>query len=234
MIDLTGRIVVVTGAAGHLGRAVVAKAAAAGARLALLDRSPDRLDPVAAEAENVIRLSGLDLTDSREVEQALGAVTDRFGRLDGVVCTVGAFHASAGLGADDWSVWETMLTANLRATLVACQAALPRLTSPGGRIIAVGARPALVAPAGMAAYAAAKSGVLRLIESLAAEQAERGITANTVLPSIIDTSDNRKAMPKADPSRWVTPDAIADVILFLLSDMPRAISGAAIPVYGRS
>jgi NAD(P)-dependent dehydrogenase (short-subunit alcohol dehydrogenase family) len=234
MIRLAGRVLLIAGAAGSLGSAVAEAADRAGARLALVDRDADRLGQVVGDGADVLRVGGTDLGQRHVARDVVAAVVDRFGRLDAVVTTIGGFHVGPGIAEEGWAPFETMIDVNLRPTVHLLEAATPRLAAPGGRIVTIGARPALSAPAGMAAYAAAKSAVVRLTEALAAEQAERGITANCVLPSIIDTPANRAAMPDADCSRWVTPEALADVILFLVSDLSRAISGAAIPVYGRA
>lgn len=234
MMDLQGRVLLIAGAAGTLGAAVAAAGHRAGARLALLDRDEARLARAVTGAADVLRLVCPDVCERSAARDAVEAVLDRFGQLDAVVATIGGFHAGPGVAEAGWEPFDLMIAVNLRPTVALMTAAIPHLTAPGGRIVTVGARPALSAPAGMAAYAAAKAGVMRLTEALAAEQAERGITANCVLPSIIDTPANRAAMPDADFARWVAPDAVADVILFLVSDRSRAISGAAIPVYGRA
>jgi NAD(P)-dependent dehydrogenase (short-subunit alcohol dehydrogenase family) len=127
-----------------------------------------------------------------------------------------------------------LLTANLKTTVAAIQAILPRLPADGGRIVTVGARPGLSGPKGLAAYSASKAAVLRLTESLSEELKHRGVTVNCVLPSTIDTPENRQAMPDADHSRWVPAHDIAEVIAFLLSDSARSVTGALIPVYGRA
>src|SRR5204862_112771 len=137
--------------------------------------------------------------------------------------------------AQTWADWEAMLAANLKTTVAACQAVVPRLLDRGGgRIVTVGARGGLAGGAGTAAYAAAKAGVMRLTESLSEELKDKGVTVNGVLPSIIDTPQNRAAMPTADAARWVPPEDIAAVVLFLLSDAARSVTGALIPIYGRA
>lgn len=234
MSDLDGRVLLVTGAAGSLGAAVATAGHGAGARLALLDRDADGLARVVPEASGIVRVTCPDLGQRDAARAAVATVIDRFGRLDAVVATIGGFHAGPGVAEEGWAPFDLMIDANLRPTVTLLAAALPHLTAPGGRVVTVGARPALSAPAGMAAYAAAKAGVVRLTEAVGAEHAERGITANCVLPSILDTPANRAAMPQADFARWVTPAALADVILFLVSERSRAISGAAIPAYGRA
>lgn len=234
MLDLTDRVVLIAGAAGNLGRAVARAAARCGASLALIDRDEATLAGIAMPGGRVMLLPGVDLADDSATRAAVAAVIEKLGRLDGLVATVGGFHAGPGVAAEGWGPFQQMIELNLRPIVALAAAASPWLTSPGGRIVTVGARPALAAPAGLAAYAAAKSAVIRLTESFAAESADRGITVNCVLPSILDTPQNRAAMPDADPARWVAPEALADIVVFLLSDLSRAITGAAIPVYGRS
>jgi NAD(P)-dependent dehydrogenase (short-subunit alcohol dehydrogenase family) len=231
MTDLSDRVVVITGSTGNLGQATVARLAAAGARLVLLDRGQRAAAPA---SERVMTLSGLDLTDETAMATALEAAKARFGRIDALVATVGGFEGGSPVQETGWDVWERMLAANLKTAVAACRAAIPHLLERGGRIVTVGARPALSGVAGLAPYAASKAALLRLTESLSQELLDRGVTVNCIAPSIIDTPENRAAMPKADPGRWVPPGDLAEVILFLLSDGARSISGATIPVYGRA
>jgi NAD(P)-dependent dehydrogenase (short-subunit alcohol dehydrogenase family) len=157
----------------------------------------------------------------------------RFGGIDALVNVAGGFRWEL-LRDGEVETWDELYAINLRTAVVACKAALPALLERGrGRIINVGAGAAARAAAGMGAYAASKSGVERLTESLAAELRDRGVTVNAVLPGIIDTPRNRADMPDADFARWVAPEAIADVIVFLASDAARAVTGAAVPVFGR-
>jgi NAD(P)-dependent dehydrogenase (short-subunit alcohol dehydrogenase family) len=138
------------------------------------------------------------------------------------------------LADGDIDVWDQMYAVNLKTAVVACKAALPYLVAAGtGRIINIGAGAAAKAAAGMGAYTAAKSGVMRLTESLSQELIDRGITVNAILPGTIDTPQNRSDMPDADRTRWVSPQEIADVVLFLASNAARAVTGVAIPVFGR-
>jgi len=157
----------------------------------------------------------------------------RFGGIDVLVNVAGGFRWELVEGGQ-LETWDEMYAMNLRTAVVSSRAALPALLERGrGRIVNVGAGAALRATAGMGAYAASKSGVERLTEALAAELKDRGITVNAVLPGTIDTPRNRADMPDADFARWVAPEAIADVIVFLASDAARAVTGAAIPVFGR-
>ena len=154
--------------------------------------------------------------------------------MDALVNTVGAFRGGKPVHEADVADWDLLFNANVRTTLMCCRAVIPQmLKQKRGKIINVSSREGLEAHAGLAAYAASKSAVLRLTEALAAELKASDINANCILPSVIDTPENRAAMPKADFSQWVAPEAIADVILFLTSDAARAIHGAAVPVYGK-
>ena len=232
MLDLSSQVVVVTGASGNLGRAVSTLLAQAGATQVLLDRSLQS-EPI-DNPDQTLDAGGLDLTDPEAIAAILDQAVQRFGRVDGLVSTVGAFAGGTPVHEQDWAVWDAMLTANLRTALAACQAVVPHLIDHGGRIVLVGARPGTAGVGGMAAYSASKAAVLRLSESLADELKSKGVTVNCVLPSIMDTPQNRAAMPKADVTRWVPLEDVARVILFLLSDAARSITGASIPVYGRS
>jgi NAD(P)-dependent dehydrogenase (short-subunit alcohol dehydrogenase family) len=229
-MTLKARVVAVTGGSGQLGKAVVRAALDAGAEVAVLDRSR----PAAPPPAGVLALPGLDLADAEAARQALNTVAEHFGGLDALVNVAGAFHYET-LEHGGLEAWDLLYRANLRSAVSASRAALPHLLRRRrGRIVNIGAAAAVAkAAVGIGAYAASKAGVLKLTESLAEELKDRGITVNAVLPSIIDTPANRAAMPDADFSRWVAPQAIADVIVFLLSDRASAVTGAAIPVVGR-
>ena len=230
---MTSRVVAITGAFGALGRVVAEVAAKRGARVAALDYGPQ---PPAGLEESLgpesLCLGGLDLAKPEAAEAAFTRVIDRFGRLDALVNIAGGFVWEKIEGASA-SSWDRMFTLNLKTTLNASQAALPHLMASGaGRIVNIGAAAALNAGAGMGPYGASKSAVHRLTESLAAEFKRRGVTVNAVLPSIIDTPANRATMPNEDFTRWVQPQDLASVILFLASDEARAVTGALLPVTG--
>lgn len=234
MFDFSGRVALVTGAAGNLGRAVAQRLHEAGARTILADRNGEALGSLFGEpgSGHMVR-GGLDLTDEAAVAGLVRDALQQFGGLDLLVNTVGGFRGGPLLHDTDLADWDVLLSVNLRTTLLTCRAVMPHfLARSSGSIVNVGARPALAGMAGLAAYSAAKAGVLRLTESLAQEVKDAGIRVNCVLPAMIDTPDNRAAMPDADTGTWVPPEAIADVILFLCSDAARAVTGAAIPVYG--
>jgi len=227
--SLFGKAIAVTGGFGALGRAVGDALVVSGARVALIDKAP----PTHGVPEGVLSLGGIDLTDPAQAREALGRVASHFDRLDGLVNVAGAFRWEKIEGGSV-ELWDRLYSLNVRTALLASQAALPHLLACGnGRIVNVGALAAERAGLGMGAYAASKAGVARLTEAMAEEFKDRAITVNAVLPHIIDTPANRDDMPQADVSRWVTPGALAEVILFLLSDAAAPVTGALIPVKGR-
>lgn len=221
------RVVLVTGGHGALGAAVVQTALADGLKVAIIDHAKGHGAP-----DGVLELGGVDLTDPASAQQAVDAAGDHFGRIDALLNIAGGFVWQT---TDDAApAWDKMFALNLATALNASRAALPWLkASDEGRIVNVGANAALKSAAGMGAYAASKSGVHRLTESLAEELKSTSVTVNAVLPSILDTEQNRKDMPDADPSRWVAPADLARVILFLASPEGRAVTGALVPVVGK-
>jgi NAD(P)-dependent dehydrogenase (short-subunit alcohol dehydrogenase family) len=235
-MDETQDVVLITGAAGNLGVATAAVLRQRGARLVLVDRTLAKLERAhgaASRSHDELLVGDVDLTDPATLTAVVARASERFGTVDGLVNTVGAFRAGKPLQDEDLATWDLLHAVNVRTALVACRAVLPGMLARGrGRIVNVASRDALVGGAGEAAYAASKAALLRMTESVAAECRGRGVTASCVLPGTIDTPQNRAALP-ADPNgRLVPAGAIADVIAFLLSDAARAISGAAIPVYG--
>ncbi len=237
MLDLKDSVFIVTGATGNLGQAATRVLFGSGARLALTDRSVEEkfgeVFPDLAGSERVLAQAA-DLTDPGSVAGMVSAVAARFGRIDGLVNIAGGFRAGNPVHELDLETWDYLLNLNARSVLLACRAVIPHLIAAGGgRIVNVGAKAALSGGANMAAYSASKAAVLRLTESMAAELKGHNITVNAVLPGTIDTPQNREEMPRADTSKWVAPDALADVIAFLCSKQARAVTGALIPVYGQ-
>jgi NAD(P)-dependent dehydrogenase (short-subunit alcohol dehydrogenase family) len=225
---MDGKVVVVTGASGALGSVVAEAALARGARVAGVDYAPTQL----AATPSRIELGGVDLSDPAQAKTAIDAVAAHFGRLDALINIAGGF-AFETVADGDPKTWQRMYALNVLTALNASRSAIPHLAaSSAGRIVNVGAMGALQAGAGMGAYAASKAGVHRLTEALAAE-CKGKITVNAVLPSTIDTPANRASMPKADFAKWVRPQELADVMLFLISDAASAVTGALLPVSGR-
>ena len=238
MFDFSRQVVLVTGAAGNLGGAVADAFRRAGARLILADRAPDRLPrlfpDLAGSADHYLATS-VDLTDENAVQAMVDEGLRRFGRIDVLVNAAGGYRGGTPLHETPLDAWDLMFSINARTVYVVSRAVVPAMLRQGsGKIVNVSARAALQAGAKMGPYSAAKSAVLRLTEAMSAELKGAGIHVNCVMPSTIDTPENRESMPKADPNRWVTPEALADVILFLASDAARAMHGAAVPVYGLS
>ena len=224
---MSERVIAITGGHGVLGRAVVEAALAEGLRVAVIDHARGQSAP-----DGVLELGGVDLTDSASAQTAIDAVAAHFGRLDALLNIAGGFVWQTTDDADP--AWAKMFALNVATALNASRAALPHLkASPEGRIVNVGANAALKSAAGMGAYAASKAGVHRLTESLAEELKDTSVTVNAVLPSILDTAQNRADMPDADPAKWVQPSDLTRVMLFLASPDSRAITGALIPVTGR-
>lgn len=233
-MGLSGKVFAVTGGFGILGLAVGRAAAALGARVALIDRStaPEaaQLPPPLSDA---LLLGGVELSELEAARQAFERVAQHHGGVDVLVNVAGAFRWQT-LEAGDLANWDLLYRINVMTAVMSSRSALPHLRRRGrGAIINIGAAAAAKAAAGMGAYASSKAGVAKLTESLADELKDAGITVNAVLPSIIDTPANRADMPTADFSRWVTPEAVADVILFLASDSARSVTGALVPIYGR-
>jgi NAD(P)-dependent dehydrogenase (short-subunit alcohol dehydrogenase family) len=234
-MEFADRTVVVTGAAGNLGRAVAAAFAARGANLALIDRSEDLLRKVYPGDESRRLLVAADLLDAAQTQAAIARAAQRFGRIDVLANIAGGFRMGEAVHETTDATWNFLLDINMRTLLNTVRAVVPQmLAAGGGKIVNVGAASALKGAALMGAYVAAKSAVIRLTETMALELRERNVNVNCVLPTIIDTPENRAAMPDADPKRWVAPEALADVIVFLASDAARAVHGAAVPVAGLS
>lgn len=224
MQQMQGKVVVVTGAAGVLGAAAVARARELGAIVA-------RIDHAQARDSDALSIGGVDLSDAEAAQAAMDAVRREAGRIDALLNIAGGF-AWSKLADSTPDLWRRMTRINLDTAVNASRAALPYLAEFDGAIVNVGANSALQAGAGMGAYAAAKAGVHKLTESLAAEMKGK-VRVNAVLPSIIDTPANRKDMLDADPAAWVQPAELARVMLFLASSDASAVTGALVPVTGR-
>src|SRR2546421_4776169 len=221
--------VMLTGAAGNLGRAVAAAFAEAGANLVLLD-----LKGKLQESDRQLFVA-TDLLNPESVQAAVDKAVQRFKRIDVLCNLAGAFRMGSPVHETSDKDWNFLFDVNARTVLHTARAVVPvMLKAGGGKIVNVGAFAAQKGAAQMGAYVAAKSAVIRLTETMAAELRERNINVNCVLPTIIDTPENRAAMPEADPTRWVAAQDLARVIVFLASDAARAIHGAALPVTGLS
>ncbi len=234
-MDIRGRVTVVTGAAGTLGRAVAAAFAAEGAKLVLVDIAAKGLEAAyGGESDTKLPLV-VDLSQPTAIAGALAGAEKRFGPVE-IVCNVaGGFNMGPAVHETNDEFWRGLMDLNAGTVLNMARAVVPGMIAAGfGRIVNVAAMGGVTGKGNMAAYSASKSVVIRLTESMSAELRDKGINVNCVMPSIIDTPPNRADMPDADFSRWVAPAALAEVILFLASDKARAIHGASIPVVGLS
>ena len=232
------RVVMITGSAGNLGLAVSRAFLDARASLVLIDRAPDRLAhlfPELVNSEDHFLAQSVDLTDANAVAETVDEALRRFDRIDVLINAAGGYRAGPSVDATPLEDWDFIFNLNARSIFIASRAVIPAMRRQRrGKIINVASRSALRGEANAALYSASKSVVVRLTESMAAELRDAGINVNCVLPGIIDTPINRKAMPNGDFSRWVQPEALAEVIAFLASDAAREVTGAAVPVYGRS
>lgn len=219
---MQGKVVVVTGAGGALGGAVARIAEERGATVARIDLG---------KLEGALAYGGVDLSDFTAVQRVMDDIKAKAGAIDALLNIAGGFRFQT-LAEGDLAGWDKMFAINVKTAAHASKAALPHLIAAKGHIVNVGALGAVKAGAGMGAYAASKQGVMKLTESLA-EELKGKVTVNAVLPSTIDTAANRKDMPDADFAKWVTPAELAEVMLFLASDVASAITGALVPVTGR-
>lgn len=228
-----GKTIVVTGAAGNLGQAVAIAFAAEGAYLILVDVDAGRLEEVFPGVSHMHEKLAVDLRDEAATASALAQVFSE-GRSCNVLCAIaGGFHMGEPVHETPAEVWDLMLGLNAQTLLSAVKAVVPGMVAQGeGRVVTVGAAAARSGVAGMGAYTASKSMVMRVTEAMAAELAGKGVTVNAVLPSIIDTPQNREAMPGVDPGKWVKPADLAAVVTFLASPEARSVSGALLPVTG--
>jgi len=234
MFDFTDEVVVVTGADGNVGAAAARAFYAAGASVALVGRRREKLAATFGtempETEGVLYVAA-DLTEEEAVGAGVAQIVARYGRIDALINVAGGFKAGTAVHETPLSTWDFMLNLNARTVFLMSRAVIPyMLARQKGKIVSVAARAGLEGAANMAAYAAAKSAVVRLTESMAAELKAHHINVNCILPGAIDTPQNRAHSPQADFRQWVQPEAVADVLLFLASDAARAVHGAAVPV----
>jgi len=236
-MEFENKVVVITGAAGNLGKAVAAAFGARGAWLALLDISDEGLAATRDALPSQVAAMCLktNLLEADSVTAAVDEVMEGYGRIDVLANIAGGFTMGPLLHETADRDWDFMMGLNARSVFHMARATVPHmLAAGGGRIVSVSARAAREGKAKMGPYCASKAAVITLTETLAAEHKHAGINCNCILPGTVDTPQNRESMPGADHAKWVPPAALADVILFLASDAARCVTGAAIPVYGQS
>lgn len=232
---LQAKTILITGATGALGSTVTYEFAQTQAHLVLTSRSEKKLERLAAEidlpAERVLTVAA-DVTQADGVGNLVATVANHFGQIDVLLNIAGGWSGGKPVGETAVEDWDRMIALNLRSAFLLSRAVLPGMLDAGwGRIVHISSKTAVTPRAKQAAYAVSKMGLITLTEVIAAEVKGSGVTANVILPSIIDTPDNRKFMPKADPAKWVEPESIAATMSFLCSDDAAAINGARIPIY---
>lgn len=236
-MELRNQTAIVTGASGNLGAKVVHALAREGVRLVL--PYVEELKPESLlewlDSKRIEHLAfPADVADADQVRSMAFEAQNRFGTIDILVNCVGALGKARPVEEIEPAEWDRILNLNLKSAFICSRAVLPWMKEQKrGRIVNIGARAGLRASPLYGAYAAAKAGLIRLTEVIAAENKKFDITANVIIPSVLDTPENRKAMPKDDPAKWVKPEELAKVVLFLLSDSAKAINGSTIEVPGR-
>ena len=233
-----GKLALVAGGTGGLGRAVSLAFLEQGWTVAVTYRRREEwnsLQSAAGASKDRLQGYGVDVTDETAVSGLIDSVAIKHGRIDALVNTVGGYAGGVRLWELDTKVFEQMLALNLRSGFMLSRAVVPvMLKQDSGSIVNVAAKAAFDHASGAAAYAASKAAAVAMMDSLAADLKGTGVRVNSILPSIIDTEANRKAMPKSDFAKWPKPEDIARVILFLCSDDAKVVHGAALPVYGDS
>lgn len=234
--EFEGKVVVITGAAGNLGRAVARRFADGGARLVLVDRSAERLQALAQELAVESLIQTTDVGSPEAVDTMVSEIEARFGQIDVLAHTVGGYAAGQPVQALDLDILDKMMNLNVRPVYVTAGRIARHMVENNvqGKIVIVLARAALKGSKNGSAYTASKAAAQRVMESLSAEVRDNGINVNGVMPSTIDTPPNREAMPNADFSKWVTAEDIASTITFLASDGAKALHGSSIEVYNRA
>lgn len=234
----SGKLVLIAGGTGGLGRAVSLAFLEQGVKLVVTYQQQKEFDDLKrAAGSSAASLQGhrVDVTEEAAVDQLVQRVMTEYGRLDVIVNAVGGYAGGVKFWDMDPKVFERMMALNLRSGYAISRAVVPAmLKQRSGAIINIAAKAAIDHAGGAAAYVASKAAAVAMMDSLAADLKGTGVRVNSILPSIIDTEANRRAMPSADFAQWPKPEDIARVILFLCSDDAKVVHGATVPVYGDS
>ncbi|MEZ4667153.1 MAG: SDR family NAD(P)-dependent oxidoreductase [Anaerolineae bacterium] len=231
--EFVGKVVMVTGANGNVGQAVARRFAGAGAKLIVVGRSEKDLESIAQETGGMVGVA--DVTDPASVDTLVKQVEANYGKIDVLAHTVGGYAAGLPVHETGLDVWDKMLTLNAKSVFVTCGRVAKHMVDQkvAGRIIAILSKDAYKGRAKAAAYAASKAAAQRVLDSMSAELGGNGITVNGIVPTMIDTPQNRASSPNADFSKWVKPGEIADAIAFLALDSSSAINGISLDIAGR-
>jgi NAD(P)-dependent dehydrogenase (short-subunit alcohol dehydrogenase family) len=236
MYDFSNKVVLITGGTGALGITLTQRFISFGATTIATYVRDEKIEAIKPENKINPELIKADITKEDQVVKLIATIVERFGHIDILVNSVGGYLGGKCVTELDDHEWDFMMNLNLKSAFLISKHVIPVMKSSGrgGKIVHISSRTGLKSEGFDSAYAASKSGLIRLVESISRETRESGINVNCILPSIIDTEASRKAMPKADFSRWVKTDDIANVVLFLCSQEAKVITGAAIPTYGLS
>jgi NAD(P)-dependent dehydrogenase (short-subunit alcohol dehydrogenase family) len=233
--DFSNRIVLVTGGTGALGRTITKAFIASSATVIssyIVDREVDQLE---TQIKSVVQLIRADIGKEEEAKKLVSSILDKYGQIHILVNVVGGYIGGKSVAELDEKEWDLMMNMNLKSAFLISKNVIPQMiASKNGKIVHVSSRTGLKSTGYDSAYAASKSGLIRLVESLSEEVKELNINVNCIMPSTIDTEANRIAMPNADHSKWMKPPDLANIVLFLCSEEGKAITGAAVPTYGLS
>jgi len=236
MYDFSNKVVLITGGTGALGKTLTQRFISSGATTIATYLKDENIET--NKGQNAINAQFIkaDVTREEQVVRLISAVVERFGHIDILVNSVGGYLGGKSVTDLEEHEWDLMMNLNLKSAFLISKHVIPVMKSsgPGGKIVHISSKTGLKSEGHDSAYAASKSGLIRLVESISQETKELGINVNCILPSVIDTEANRRAMPKADFSKWVKTDDLANVVFFLCSQEAKIITGAAIPTYGLS
>jgi NAD(P)-dependent dehydrogenase (short-subunit alcohol dehydrogenase family) len=231
--DFSGKVVLITGGTGALGRAVAQAFGTSNATTVVTYIIDEEMEDVKTKIKTIAELVKADITKEDQAKKLVSRVIETYDRIDVLVNVVGGYLGGKSVAELDETDWDKMMNMNLKSAFLISKHVIPLMVSAKhGKIVHISSRTGLKSDGYDSSYSASKSGLIRLVESISEEVKEHGINVNCILPSTIDTEANRKAMPNSDFSKWVKTEDLANVVLFLCSDGARAINGAVIPAYG--
>jgi NAD(P)-dependent dehydrogenase (short-subunit alcohol dehydrogenase family) len=236
MYDFSNKVVLITGETGALGKSLTQRFVSSGATTIATYLNDEKIEELKGQNTINAELIKADVTREEQVVKLISTIVERFGHIDILVNSVGGYLGGKSVTDLEEHEWDLMMNLNLKSAFLISKHVIPVMKSSGhgGKIIHISSKTGLKSEGHDSAYAASKSGLIRLVESISQETKELGINVNCILPSVIDTEANRRAMPKADFSRWVKTDDLTNVVFFLCSQEAKVITGAAIPTYGLS
>ena len=236
MYDFSNKVVLITGGTGALGKSLTQRFVSSGATTIATYLNDEKIEALTGQNTINVELIKADVTREEQVVKLISTIVERFGHIDILVNSVGGYLGGKSVTDLEEHEWDLMMNLNLKSAFLISKYVIPvmKTSGPGGKIVHISSKTGLKSEGQDSAYAASKAGLIRLVESISQETKELGINVNCILPSVIDTEANRRAMPKADFSRWVKTDDLTNVVFFLCSQEAKVITGAAIPTFGLS